>query len=52
MSQFDFLEGESLTDQEMLVVHGGVSLPVHGGNHCGSGCDGGGGNHCGKNCSS
>ena len=36
----------------MIVVCGGASVAMTGGNHCGSGCDGGGGNHCGKDCSS
>lgn len=50
MTHFDFLDGLTLTDQEMVVVHGGVSLAMTSGVHCGSGCDGGGGNHCGKDC--
>ncbi len=50
MTNFDFLEGLTLTDEEMVVVHGGVSLAMTTGDHCGSGCNGGGGNHCGKDC--
>jgi len=50
MSNFDFLCGENLSDQEMVVVHGGVSISMSAGVHCGSGCDGGSGNHCGKDC--
>ena len=50
MANFDFLEGAILTDEEMVVVHGGISVAMTGGSHCGSGCDGGGGNHCGKDC--
>lgn len=34
----------------MVVVHGGISVAMTGGSHCGSGCDGGGGSHCGKDC--
>ena len=49
MINFDFLEGMTLSDEEMVVVHGGISVAVTGGNPCGSGCDGGG-NHCGKDC--
>lgn len=45
-----FLEGAILTDEEMVVVHGGISVAMTGGSHCGSGCDGGGGSHCGKDC--
>ena len=52
MTNFDFFEGLSLTDEEMIVVCGGASVAMTGGNHCGSGCDGGDGNHCGKDCSS
>lgn len=50
MANFDFLEGAILTDKEMVVVHGGISVAMTGGSHCGSGCDGGGGSHCGKDC--
>lgn len=50
MNCFDFLEGKNLTNEEMIVVRGGVSVAAEGGSHCGSGCDGGGGDHCGKNC--
>lgn len=50
MANFDFLEGAILSDEEMVVVHGGISVATTSGNHCGSGCDGGGGNHCGKDC--
>lgn len=50
MANFDFLEGAILTDEEMVVVHGGISVAMTSGSHCGSGCDGGGGNHCGKDC--
>ncbi len=50
MANFDFLEGAILTDEEMVVVHGGISVAMTGGSHCGSGCDGGGGSHCGKDC--
>lgn len=46
----NFLEGAILTDEEMVVVHGGISVAMTGGSHCGSGCDGGGGSHCGKDC--
>ncbi len=40
----------TLTEEEMIVVHGGISVAVTGGSHCGTGCDGGGGDHCGKDC--
>ena len=50
MKDFDFLEGKTLTDEEMIVVCGGASVAMSSGSHCGSGCDGGGGNHCGKDC--
>lgn len=50
MKSFDFLDGQILTDEEMVVVHGGRAFYEMGGNHCGSDCDGGGGNHCGKGC--
>lgn len=50
MTKLDFLEGLSLKDEEMVVVHGGASLAMSSGNRCGSGCEGGGGNHCGKDC--
>lgn len=46
----DFFEGITLTEEEMYIVQGGVSIAVTGGSHCGTGCDGGGGNHCGKDC--
>ena len=42
--KFRFFEGLSLTDEEMIVVCDGASVAMTGGNHCGSGCDGGGGN--------
>lgn len=50
METFDFLEGINLTDEEMIVVHGGSSIATTSGNSCGSGCNGSGGNHCGKDC--
>ena len=50
MINFDFLDGIILTEEEMIVVHGGISVAAVGGTHCGSGCNGGGGNHCGKDC--
>ncbi len=50
MANFDFLEGVILSDEEMIVVHGGISVAMTGGDHCGSGCDGGGGSHCGRDC--
>ena len=39
MMNFDFLEGAILSDEEMIVVHGGISVAMTGGDHCGSGCD-------------
>lgn len=50
MVNFDFLEGMTLSEEEMIIVHGGISVAATGGSHCGTGCDGGGGNHCGKDC--
>ncbi len=50
MMNFDFLEGAILSDEEMIVVHGGISVAMTGGDHCGSGCDGGGGSNCGRDC--
>lgn len=50
MANFDFLEGVILSDEEMIVVYGGISVAMTGGDHCGSGCDGGGGSHCGRDC--
>ena len=38
MINFDFLEGMTLSDEEMVVVHGGISVAVTGGNHCGKDC--------------
>lgn len=50
MINFVFLEGMTLSEEEMVIVHGGISVAATGSSHCGSGCDGGGGNHCGKDC--
>lgn len=50
MDSLDFLFGEVLLDEEMIVVEGGNSVAAQGGSHCGRGCDGGGGDHCGHDC--
>ena len=52
MINLDFLEKIALTEEEMIVVHGGISVAATSGNSCGSGCNGSGGNHCGKDCRS
>ena len=45
----DFLVRE-LRDDEMLVVNGGLSSPLTGGEWCGVGCNGSDGNACGIGC--
>lgn len=46
------IEGLDLTDEEMIVINGGLEAQaqVHG-EWCGGGCNGSGGDHCGVGCS-
>ncbi len=47
MENLDLFKGMTLSDEEILVIHGGVSLTEMGGGLCGISCDGGG---CGIAC--
>ena len=40
MENLDLFKGMTLSDEEILVIHGGVSLTEMGGGLCGISCDG------------
>lgn len=46
----NFLATE-LKDDEMIVINGGLSSPLTGGDWCGVGCNGSDGSGCGVGCS-
>lgn len=50
MEKLDLFKGMTLNDEEMFVVHGGISIAEEGGTICGGGCDGNDGSGCGINC--
>lgn len=50
MENLDLFKGMILSDEEILVIHGGVSLTEMGGGLCGISCDGGDGGGCGIAC--
>lgn len=51
MEKLDLFKGMTLNDEEMFVVHGGISIAEEGGTICGGGCNGNDGSGYGINCS-
>lgn len=52
MDKLDLFKGMTLNDEEMFVIHGGISIAEESGTICGGGCNGNDGGGCGINCSS
>ena len=50
MEKLDLFKGMTLSDEEIFVIHGGISITEEGGSFCGGSCDGGDGGACGLGC--
>lgn len=51
MEKLDLFKGMTLSDEEIFVIHGGISIVEEGGIICGGGCNGDDGGGCGIACS-
>ena len=51
MEKLDLFKGMTLSDEEIFVIHGGISIAEDGGIICGGGCIGDDGGGCGIACS-
>lgn len=47
MEKLDLFKGMTLSDEEIFVIHGGISIAEEGGIICGGGCNGDDGGGCG-----
>ena len=50
MEKLDLFKGMTLSDEEIFVIHGGISITEEGGSFCGGSCNGGDGGACGLGC--
>lgn len=50
MKDIDLFKGMTLSDDEIFVIRGGISITEQGGSFCGGNCDGSDGGACGINC--
>lgn len=48
MEKLDLFKGMTLSDEEIFVIHGGISITEEGGNLCGGSCNGGDGGACSR----
>lgn len=50
MENLGLFKGMTLSDEEIFVIHGGISITEEGGIFCGGGCNGDDGGLCGSDC--